>query len=233
MDAKALRRLAVGEVVQILEGPVKEETADVDRVRVRSMEDKMEGWVSVAGNAGSAYLRPGVEFRVLKETLITESFDIEAPKDEARKINMVSKKLKPGEILELREWGRTHEETGLTRMKCRVKSDGSVGYVTSVGNTGIKFVESFKVGSPRARLAEGSWPSGVGICSPATSRIRAPGAQASSSEPFCAAELRWAASAGPPSLLKRRGVRLSVCSCSSRLRACPPPLDAALPPIAR
>lgn len=140
-DSKAVRRLICGEAVQLLEGPVREDTAEVDRVRVRCMEDGKEGWVSVAGNQGSAYLREGIQFKVVKETLITESFDIEAPKDEARKVNMVSKKLKPGDILDLREWGRTHEETGLTRLKCKVRSDGTVGYVTSVGNTGIKFVE--------------------------------------------------------------------------------------------
>mmetsp|Transcript_37691 Transcript_37691/g.75063 ORF Transcript_37691/g.75063 Transcript_37691/m.75063 type:complete len:159 (+) Transcript_37691:2-478(+) len=140
-DAKAVRRLDVGEVVQVLEGPVKEETAEVDRVRVRAMRDNSEGWTSVAGNQGTLFLKEGVTLKVIKETILTEGFEIEAPKEEARKIKDNTRKLKPGELLEMRVFGRKNEETGLTRMKVRVKSDGSVGYVTSVGNTGIKFVE--------------------------------------------------------------------------------------------
>jgi len=140
-DTKTVRRLEVGEVVQILEGPIKEETMDVLRVRVKALKDDAEGWTTVAGNQGSMYLKEGVSFKVIKETILTEGFEIEVPKEEARKIQQSTRKLKPGEIVELRVWGRKQEDTGLTRMKIKVKSDGTVGYVTSVGNTGIKFVE--------------------------------------------------------------------------------------------
>lgn len=45
-----------------------------------------------------------------KETILTESFDIEAPKEEARKIQQSTRKLKPGEIVDLRAPGRKQED---------------------------------------------------------------------------------------------------------------------------
>jgi len=140
-EAKSVRRLEVGEVVQVLEGPAKEEDAAVERVRVKALRDSAEGWVTLAGNQGSRYLQEGVVFKVVKDTILTEGFDIEASKEDTRKIKESTRKLRPGELLELREMARKHEGTGLTRMKCKVKSDGAVGYVTTLGNTGIKFVE--------------------------------------------------------------------------------------------
>jgi len=140
-EAKTLRRLECGEVLQVIEGPVKEQQTEVERVRAKAMKDDVEGWVTVAGNQGSLFLKPGADFKVIKETILTEGFEIEMSKDETRKIKESTRKLKPGELIELRGIARKQEDTGLTRMKCKVKSDGSLGYVTTVGNTGIKFVE--------------------------------------------------------------------------------------------
>ena len=72
---------------------------------------------------------------------MTEDFDINAPAAEANKVHQKTRKLKPGEILEVRQWGRKHEETGLTRMRCRAQADDIIGWVTTVGNTGMKFCE--------------------------------------------------------------------------------------------
>merc|ERR1712066_919459 len=141
-EGKVLRRLEIGEVVEVLEGPVKDEKADVFRVFAKSMNDSTEGWITMTGNQGSAFLKEGGgSFKVVKETIMTETFDIEATKEEARKIKETTRKLKVGEFVEVREWGRKQEGTGLTRMKCKARNDGMVGWVTTVGNTGIKFVE--------------------------------------------------------------------------------------------
>jgi len=55
--SKALRKLKKGEVLTVLEGPLQEPAAKVMRVRVRSKTDGTEGWVTVAGNAGSVFLK--------------------------------------------------------------------------------------------------------------------------------------------------------------------------------
>merc|ERR1719217_1674464 len=117
IKSTAKRRLAEGEVVEAL-------------------SDDAEGWVTPEGNQGSVFLVEGGNvFKVVKETLLTGAFVIgEGEKDKDRK-------LKVGEILEIREWEKKEETSGLMRMKVCVKSDGQLGYATTVGNTGIKFLE--------------------------------------------------------------------------------------------
>ena len=51
------------------------------------------------------------------------------------------RKMKVGEVAEVREWTKIEETSGMVRMKVLVKSDGFIGWVTSVGNTGITFLE--------------------------------------------------------------------------------------------
>lgn len=139
-EGKTNRRLEVGEVVEILEGPVME--GEMSRVRARAVRDGVEGWVTVEGNAGTHFLEDGGGvYKVVKETILTESFEIGAPKEEARKIKDTTRKLKVGELVDVREWEKKDESTGLTRMKCKVRLDGLVGYLTTLGNTGIRFVE--------------------------------------------------------------------------------------------
>lgn len=57
--SKTLRRLEPSEVVEIIEGPVKEDTVDVMRVRARAMKDGLDGWITIAGNQGTVFLEDG------------------------------------------------------------------------------------------------------------------------------------------------------------------------------
>eukprot|EP00439_Symbiodinium_sp_Y106_P075353 s236_g14.t3 len=52
------------------------------------------------------------------------------------------RRLKLGEIVEARSWMKKHEESGLTRIRCRATSDGAVGWATVVGNQGTVFLEA-------------------------------------------------------------------------------------------
>jgi len=135
-DSKSIRRLEVGEVVEVLGTPEAEGEVDVKRVTVKATKDDAEGWATVSGNQGTVFLQEGGGlYRVVKETIITGSFDLQdSTKDMPRK-------LKPGELVEVRVWPRKEEKTGLLRMKCKAKSDGVTGWVTSVGNTGIVFLQ--------------------------------------------------------------------------------------------
>lgn len=55
--SQAVRELSLGEVLEVVEGPEFETTIKVNRVKVRAYEDGAVGWASVAGNAGTAYLK--------------------------------------------------------------------------------------------------------------------------------------------------------------------------------
>jgi len=135
-DSKILRRLDVGEAVKILEGPKQEEAADVSRVRIKSFKDNMEGWVTLEGNQGTAYLKEGGGlYKVVKETILTDSFDIAAAKSQI--------KLKVGDVVEVREPTKKDEASGLLRLKCRHRGpSGKVGWATANGNTGTVFLEA-------------------------------------------------------------------------------------------
>jgi len=54
--AQVVRRLEVGEVVEVLEGPTQESDVGVLRVRARVERDGATGWITVKGNQGTAFL---------------------------------------------------------------------------------------------------------------------------------------------------------------------------------
>ncbi|CAE7498506.1 Man1a1 [Symbiodinium pilosum] len=52
---KVLRKLEVGEVVRVLEGPEIDKDSSVSRIKAVASKDSLEGWVTVKGNAGTVY----------------------------------------------------------------------------------------------------------------------------------------------------------------------------------
>merc|ERR1719162_2725094 len=100
------------------------------------MSDNVEGWVTPLGSRGTVFVEDGGNiFKVVKETILTGAFVI----GEDSKTN--DRKLKVGEVVEAQEWARKEEVSGLMRMKVRVKSDGQIGWATSLANTGAVFLE--------------------------------------------------------------------------------------------
>jgi len=143
-DSKAERRLEIGEIVEVMKGPQKEETTELIRVHCKVVKDEIQGWITVAGNQGTVFLvEANNQFRVVKETILTESFELDrgGSKDATRKLKDTTRKLKEGEVVEVREWARKEPKSGLMRMKCKVLSDGESGWVTTVGNQGTVYME--------------------------------------------------------------------------------------------
>jgi len=140
-DSKTIRRLEVGETVEVLEGPIKDGTVDIERVHVKVLKDDLTGWVTISGNKGTAYLEEGGHlFKCMKETIFTPEFELESSAEDSRKLKDTTRKLKVGEVLEVYEWPRAQEKTGLTRMRARCRSDRKIGWATTVGNSGIVFL---------------------------------------------------------------------------------------------
>mmetsp|Transcript_28209 Transcript_28209/g.87772 ORF Transcript_28209/g.87772 Transcript_28209/m.87772 type:complete len:109 (+) Transcript_28209:474-800(+) len=106
------------------------------------MSDGVTGWITLSGNKSSVYLEDGGGiFKVLKETILTDSFELAVGKDVTRKLHDTTRKLAPGELIEVHEWPRLEEASGLTRMKGRARADGHVGWATTVGNQGAVFLD--------------------------------------------------------------------------------------------
>eukprot|EP00927_Polykrikos_kofoidii_P000808 TRINITY_DN10312_c0_g1_i1.p1 TRINITY_DN10312_c0_g1~~TRINITY_DN10312_c0_g1_i1.p1 ORF type:complete len:1137 (-),score=289.10 TRINITY_DN10312_c0_g1_i1:227-3637(-) len=140
--SSCLRRLEVNEVVEILEGPLREDSVDVRRVMAKAMKDGIEGWITLAGNQGTVFLKEGGNtFKVVKDTILTEEFELDGNKETQRKVKDGTRKLKEDEYLEVYEWPKREDKSGLMRMKAKAKSDGSIGWVTMIGNSGTVFLE--------------------------------------------------------------------------------------------
>merc|ERR1712066_602891 len=134
-DSKTICRLEVKDIVEVLQGPIKEDSVGVPRVQARRMSDGSEGWISVEGNQGTKYLQDcSGNFKVVKETILTDSFDLAEKKEVTRSLHQTARKLVVGESVEVREWPKKEPNSGLTRMKVRCKSDGRVGWATQLGN---------------------------------------------------------------------------------------------------
>lgn len=143
-DKQIVRRLQVDEVIEVLEGPLRENSYDVLRIRGKALEDGETGWITVRGNQGSVFLVEGGNlFKVVKETILTEAFELNGDKADLKVLlKDDTRKLKEGTILEVHEWPRIEEKSGLTRMKGKVRQDGSIGWATTVSNNGIVFLEN-------------------------------------------------------------------------------------------
>lgn len=142
-ESTSIRRLELGEVVEVLEGPMKEPVADVMRVRAKVMKDAVEGWITVTGNKDTVFLEEGgTVFKVVKETIMTDSFQLDGGNSTktTRRLKDTTRKLKEGELVEVIEWQRKEEKSQLMRMRCRARNDGAVGWATTVGNQGIVFL---------------------------------------------------------------------------------------------
>jgi len=143
-DKQAIRRLDVNEVVEVLDGPLKETSYDVLRIRAKALRDGETGWITMKGNQGSVFLVEGGNlFKVVKETIITEAFELNGDTADLKSLLKDDRrKLKEGTVLEVQEWPKIEEKSGLTRMKGKVRSSGSIGWVTTISSSGETFLEN-------------------------------------------------------------------------------------------
>lgn len=130
------RRLVEDEVLEALTGPMMDDENTITRMKVKALSDGVEGWVTPVGNQGTVFMEEGGNvYKVVKDAVLTSSFVIGEGDGKA------DKKLKVGEVVEVIEFGKKEEASNCTRMKVRTKSANEVGWVTSVGNTGIEFLK--------------------------------------------------------------------------------------------
>lgn len=134
IKSKNVRRLELGEVLEALEGPTKEEGVGVQRVRCQAVSDEAIGWVTIAGNQGTPFLEPGGNFySVVKETLLTDGLSVQDSKTVRR--------LAKGEVIEVIEFAKKDASVDVKRIKGKAKLDGASGWITVASNQGTVFLE--------------------------------------------------------------------------------------------
>merc|ERR1712039_643807 len=53
---KTLKKACIGDVLEMLEGPVKDDTSGIVRIRAKALKGDAEGWVTLSGNQGGDFL---------------------------------------------------------------------------------------------------------------------------------------------------------------------------------
>jgi len=140
--SRTTRRVESNEVVEVLEGPLKEPNLDVRRVKVRALRDGVVGWVTVSGNQGTIFLKDcNSRFRVVTETIMTDELQLDLGSEEPKLVIDNTRKLMEDEVVELIHSPVKEDASGLVRVRCRASSDGCVGWVTYLGNAGVVFLE--------------------------------------------------------------------------------------------
>ncbi|CAE7402712.1 unnamed protein product [Symbiodinium natans] len=136
-NAKTVKKLSFGDILEVLE-PAKNDEAGMTRYRCRALSDLAEGWVSLKGSAGTAFLeRCAKPFLCCREELLLQGA-FEATSNEAGKLHA-------GQVVEVLEGPRREPATECLRMKGRAVKDGKVGFITVKDAAGNDLIESIKV----------------------------------------------------------------------------------------
>jgi hypothetical protein len=133
---KTIRKAERDEIIEVLEGPVVDEKSGLTRVRGRSLCDKQEGWVSVQGNAGTAFLKEVEKpfYVCLKDVPMDKDFNADR-RDPIRHLRVE-------EILEIIEGPRSDMLPDAVRAHVKVSTDDSIGWLTVKDRYGTVFAEA-------------------------------------------------------------------------------------------
>eukprot|EP00930_Biecheleria_cincta_P072916 TRINITY_DN60257_c0_g1_i1.p1 TRINITY_DN60257_c0_g1~~TRINITY_DN60257_c0_g1_i1.p1 ORF type:complete len:1494 (+),score=434.52 TRINITY_DN60257_c0_g1_i1:52-4533(+) len=135
-QSEQLRRMDVGEVMEVFQGPMLDPSVGVYRIHGRALKDGIMGWVTVAGNQGITFLMPGGNLmRVARAARLTDTAqDVEGESG--------VRQLSEGDILEVIAWERINVDTpsAVTRIKAKVQGETAVGW-TSITEGGVANLE--------------------------------------------------------------------------------------------
>jgi len=128
-DGQTVRRLDSEEVIETVEGPIRDDEVGITRVKGRAAKDGAEGWVTIVGNGGSTFLQEGgCTYEALADTVLTADFEQAAAGAEG------AGALSAGDLVEVVEWDRKDDSTGLARLRVKTKGkDSKVGWVAKAG----------------------------------------------------------------------------------------------------
>jgi len=127
-DCKVLRKLAVGELFTVEEGPTEQADAGITRIKGKSLKDEQVGWITVKGNAGTVYAEASNKhFCVLRDVPLTKKFPSSNPGEEVRM-------LLKGEAMQALEPPKEETFPAEVRIKVKATSDNVVGWMTMKNN---------------------------------------------------------------------------------------------------
>jgi len=132
--SKTLRKAEEGEIVEVLEGPSKDEKVGLLRIKARSLSDGIVGWITVKGNHGTPFLQEVEKPFYACNTEMSLEKDFEG--------SSAVRQLKEDEVVELLEGPRKEEVPDALRAKVKATSDGETGWLTIKDPRGTIFAEA-------------------------------------------------------------------------------------------
>jgi len=135
--ANTLRKLAPGEIFEVLEGPKEDTETHMQRVRGRALRDGKVGWVSVASNQGTVFLTP------VDKPFVWCAAEA-ALRDQAGSASEQVRALAKDEVLELLEGPREETPEPELLVHCTASKDGVAGWITIRDATGTQAAEPSK-----------------------------------------------------------------------------------------
>eukprot|EP00929_Paragymnodinium_shiwhaense_P052532 TRINITY_DN26314_c0_g1_i2.p1 TRINITY_DN26314_c0_g1~~TRINITY_DN26314_c0_g1_i2.p1 ORF type:complete len:2040 (+),score=823.72 TRINITY_DN26314_c0_g1_i2:119-6238(+) len=139
-DSKTLRKILVGEVVEVLEAPQVDKSVGLSRVSCRAVIDGVKGFVTLKGNQGTPFLESTAKpfYCIDKDSGVELQASFESGSEEVGT-------LKAGEVLELIEGPRKEPNIEVKRVKAKVSKDGKAGWVTVQEGTSPETLETCKL----------------------------------------------------------------------------------------
>lgn len=133
-ESKTIRRVEAGEVLEVHDGPMKDESVGVIRIKGRAVQDGSVGWLSMVGNNGSVFLEECTgTCKVLQEVPLTSQLDV----DGASTLCW----LRPGMVVEVLDFDEKLEGSEEVRMRVQVIGEPAKGWVTKTSSDGTCFLE--------------------------------------------------------------------------------------------
>eukprot|EP00811_Abedinium_folium_P036277 NODE_8_length_4602_cov_14.880894.p1 GENE.NODE_8_length_4602_cov_14.880894~~NODE_8_length_4602_cov_14.880894.p1 ORF type:complete len:1434 (-),score=594.45 NODE_8_length_4602_cov_14.880894:300-3986(-) len=134
----SVRKLEVGELFEVLEGPREDAEKQLERVRGRALRDDATGWVTVQGNQGTPFLK-----HTMKPYLwCTREHALHEKADEK---SATIRQLQRDELLELLEGPREQAAEPALLLRGCASKDGVIGWITLRDKTGVNATTSDKL----------------------------------------------------------------------------------------
>jgi len=124
---KAIRKLEAGETLEILEGPEEDKSRGLIRVKAKAKSDDKEGWVTMRGNAGTAYAEESRKHYIVKRSVALEK----GMASDSTTVRM----LEEGEALELTDGPKTQTKEGSNRVRGRSLAGGDEVWFTATSKS--------------------------------------------------------------------------------------------------
>jgi hypothetical protein len=135
-DCKTLRKAEKDELFEARDGPRTDSKLGLSRVKGVSLKDGTEGWISVKGNQGTAFLEPVNKpfYYCHKEEVALEA-QFEGAGQDALRVLQVD------EVVELLQGPCQVTQPSVVRMRVHAVKDTAQGWITTRNRDGVTFAE--------------------------------------------------------------------------------------------